>query len=244
VVPVSALTALEGLTVGRVEPVQHVLVIGASDGVGSYAVQLAKAFGAEVTGVASTPKLDLVRSLGADHVIGYTRDDFADGARRYDLILDNVGNPSLTRLRRARTTTGTAVITGGEDGGSLTGGLDRQLRGRVLSLFVRQRLTNFVNKEHGSDLGRLTNLIEAGKVTPSIDRTWSLDKAPEAMRHLEAGKARGNHHGQRSCALVRPRGCSPRLPGPCSRGDDRDQQRLNGLVRHRVEQRGVHDKAY
>ena len=192
VVPVSALTALQALTdVGRVEQGQKVLVIGASGGVGSYAVQLAKAFGAEVTGVCSPTKLDLVRSLGADHVIDYTRDDFADGVHRYDLILDIAGNPALSRLRRALTPTGTAVIVGGEEGGSWAGGIDRQLRALALSRFVRQRLTSLICKERSSDLERLTELIEAGKVTPSIDRTYPLDQVPEAMRHLEAGKARG-----------------------------------------------------
>jgi NADPH:quinone reductase-like Zn-dependent oxidoreductase len=191
VVPISALTAQEALTVGRIQAGQHVLITGASGGVGSYAVQLAKAFGAEVTGMASTPKLDLVRALGADHVIDYTRDDFAATGNRYDLIIDIAGNPSLSRLRRALTATGTAVITGGEEGGSLTGGMNRQLGALIVSLFVRQRLTTFVNKERGSDLERLTDLIEAGKVTPSIDKTYPLDQVPDAMRHLEAGKARG-----------------------------------------------------
>jgi NADPH:quinone reductase-like Zn-dependent oxidoreductase len=192
VVPVSGLTALQALTdVGHLQPGQQVLIIGASGGVGSYAVQLAKALGAEVTGVSSTAKLDLVRSLGADHVIDYTREDFADGTRRYDLILDIAGNPALSRLRRALTATGTAVIVGGEQGGSLTGGLDRQFRAAALSRLVRQRLTFFLSKERGSDLERLTEFIEAGKVTPSIDRTFSLDQVPEAMRHLEAGNARG-----------------------------------------------------
>jgi NADPH:quinone reductase-like Zn-dependent oxidoreductase len=191
VVPVSALTALAALTTGRVESGQHVLIIGASGGVGSYAVQLAKAFGAEVTGVASTSKLDLVRALGADHVIDYTHDDFAETGNRYDLIIDIAGNPTLSRLRRALTPTGTAVITGGEEGGSLSGGMNRQFRALALSLFVSQRLTFFVNKERGSDLERLTDLIEAGKVTPSIDRSYSLDQVPDAMRHLITGKARG-----------------------------------------------------
>ncbi len=192
VVPVSALTALQALSdVGRVEQGQKVLVIGASGGVGTYAVQLAKAFGAEVTGVCSTTKLDLVRSLGADHVIDYSREDFAGGGHRYDLILDIAGNPSLARLRRALTPTGTAVIVGGEEGGSWTGGFGRQLRAVALSLFVRQRLTMFACKQRASDLVRLTDLIEAGKVTPSIDRTYPLDRVPEAMRHLEAGTARG-----------------------------------------------------
>lgn len=191
-VPVSAITALQALCdVGRVERGQKVLIIGASGGVGSYAVQLAKAFGAQVTGVCSTTKLDLVRSLGADHVIDYTRDDFADGSHRYDLILDIAGNPTLSRLRRALTPTGTVVIVGGEEGGNWTGGFGRQLRAVALSLFVRQRLTMFVCKKRSSDLERLTHLIEAGTVTPSIDRTYPLDRVPEAMRHLEAGKARG-----------------------------------------------------
>jgi NADPH:quinone reductase-like Zn-dependent oxidoreductase len=192
VVPVSALTALQALRdAGRVEQGQQVLIIGASGGVGSFAVQLAKHFGAEVTGVCSTAKLDLVRSLGADHVIDYTRDDFAGGARRYDLILDLAGNPAVSRLRRALTPTGTAVIAGGEEGGSLTGGMDRQLRALTLSLFVRQRLTTCLCKERSIDLEQLTDLIEAGKVTPSVDRTYPLDRVPEAMRHLEAGEARG-----------------------------------------------------
>ena len=192
VVPVSAGTALQALCdVGHVQPGQTVLIIGASGGVGSFAVQLAKTLGAEVTGVCSTAKLELVRSLGADHVIDYTREDFAETGDRYDLILDIAGNPTLSRLRRALTPTGTAVITGGEDGGSLTGGMNRQLRGLLLSLFVSQRLTMFVNNERGSDLERLTDLIEAGSVTPSVDRVYPLDEAPDAMRHLAAGKVRG-----------------------------------------------------
>jgi NADPH:quinone reductase-like Zn-dependent oxidoreductase len=192
VVPVSAMTALRALCdVGRVATGQKVLIIGASGGVGSYAVQLAKSFGAEVTGVASTAKLDLVRSLGADQVIDYTRDDFADGTDRYHLILDIAGNPTLSRLRRALTPTGTAVIVGGEKGGNLTGGMNRQLRALTLSPFVGQRLTMLTPKEHASVLERLTELIEAGKVTPSVDRTYPLDRVPEAMRHLEAGKVRG-----------------------------------------------------
>ena len=191
VVPVSGLTALQALTdVGRLQTGQRVLIIGASGGVGSYAVQLAKALGAEVTGVSSPAKLDLVRSLGADHVIDYTREDFADGEHRYDLILDIGGNPTLSRLRRALTHTGTAVIVGGEQGGRLTG-LGRQLRAVALSLVIRQRLTFFVSKERGSDLERLTEFIEAGQLTPSIDQIFSLDQVPEAMRHFVAGKVRG-----------------------------------------------------
>jgi NADPH:quinone reductase-like Zn-dependent oxidoreductase len=191
VVPVSGLTALQALTdVGRVETGQQVLIIGASGGVGSYALQLAKALGAEVTGVSSTTKLDLVRSLGADHVIDYTREDFADGEHRYDLILDIAGNPTLSRLRRALTPTGTAVIVGGEQGGRLTG-LGRQFRAVALSVFIRQRLTFFVSKERASDLERLTEFIEAGQLTPSIDQIFSLDQVPEAMRRFAAGQARG-----------------------------------------------------
>ena len=172
------------------------LVIGASGGVGSYAVQLAKAFEAEVTGVCSTAKLDLVRSLGADHVIDYTRQDFADGTHTYDLILDIAGNSSLSRLRSALTPTGTLVIVGGEEGGKWTGGFGRSLRAPLLSPFVRQRLTMLASKERASDQERLTPLIEAGKVTPSIDRTYPLDRVPEAMRHLEAGNGarEGRHH--------------------------------------------------
>jgi NADPH:quinone reductase-like Zn-dependent oxidoreductase len=192
VVPVSAMTALRALSdVGRVAEGQKVLVIGASGGVGSYAVQLAKAFGAEVTGVASTGKLDLVRSLGADQVIDYTREDFAGGTDRYDLILDIAGNPTLSRLRRALTPTGTAVIVGGEEGGNLSGGMNRQLRALTLSPFIRQRLTMLTPKEHASVLERLTEFIEAGQVTASIDRTYPLERVPEAMRRLDAGTVRG-----------------------------------------------------
>ena len=192
VVPISALTALQAVRdAGRVEPGQKVLVIGASGGVGSYAVQIAKAYGAEVTGVCSTAKLDLVHALGADRVIDYTRDDFADGEHHYDLILDIAGNPSVSRLRRALTPKGTAVMVGGEDGDRLTGGMGRQLRGLALSLFVGQRLRGFLNKERGSVLEEVAGLIEAGSVTPSLDRTYPLHQAPEAMRHLEAGKVRG-----------------------------------------------------
>jgi NADPH:quinone reductase-like Zn-dependent oxidoreductase len=192
VVPISAATALQALCDhGRVAPGHQVLVIGASGGVGSYAVQIAKALGAQVTGVASTAKLDLVRSLGADHVIDYTHEDFASTGRRYDLILDIAGNPKLSRLRRALTPTGTVVIVGGEDGGNLSGGMSRTLRALVLSLVVRQRFANFINKERAGDLDRLTELIDAGQVTPSIQRTYPLDQVPAAVRRLAAGQVRG-----------------------------------------------------
>lgn len=192
VVPISAGTALQALTDhGRVEDGQSVLVVGASGGVGSYAVQLAKALGAEVTAVASTAKQDLVRSLGADHVIDYTREDWADGTRRHDLVLDIAGNPRLRRLRRALAPQGTAVLVGGEDGGDLTGGMSRSLRALVLSPFVSQRFAWFVAKERASDLDRLAPYLESGAVVPAVDRSYPLDQVPQAMRHLEAGLVRG-----------------------------------------------------
>lgn len=192
VVPISAGTAMQAVVdAGRLEAGQKVLVLGASGGVGSYAVQIAKALGAEVTGVSSTAKLDLVRSLGADHVLDYTKDDFADGTRHFDLILDVGGNPALSRLRRALTPTGTAVLVGGEEGGNWTGGFGRSLRAPLVSLFVRQRLAMLASKERATDLERLAEYIQAGRVKPSIDRTYSLDKVPEAMRRLEAGDVRG-----------------------------------------------------
>ena len=203
--PVSGATALQALTdVGRVEPGQTVLVIGASGGVGSYAVQIAKALGAEVTGVASTGKLDLVRSLGADHVLDYTHDDFADGSGRYDLVLDIAGNPTLSRLRRALTRTGTAVIVGGEEGGSFSGGMNRQLRALALSPFVRQRLTMFIAKQRTSDLERLTDLIEAGRVTPSVERTYPLHET--GGRHASPGSRPHTREGrdQHLSAVRRP----------------------------------------
>ena len=191
VVPVSAATALRALVdVGRVQAGQSVLVVGASGGVGTYAVQIAKAFGAEVTGVCSSAKADLVASLGADHVIDYTRDDFADGSHTYDLVLDIAGNPSLRRLRRALRPRGTAVFVGGETAGALIG-MGRQLRGVLLSVFLRQRLVLLVAEERASDYDRLTDLIEAGQLVPSIDRTYPLEDAPLAVRQLAAGHVRG-----------------------------------------------------
>jgi NADPH:quinone reductase-like Zn-dependent oxidoreductase len=189
---ISGLTALQGLTdAGRVQAGQRVLIIGASGGVGTYAVQIAKALGAEVTGVCSTSKADLVRSVGADHVLDYTRDDFADGTRTYDLILDMAGNAPLRRLRRALAPDGTLVIGGGEDGGRWTGGLDRQVRAVALSPFVGQRLTTFISKEHHSGLERLAALADEGRLVPAIERTYALSEMPEAMRHLASGQARG-----------------------------------------------------
>jgi len=191
-VAISGLTALQALRDrGKVQPGQQVLIIGASGGVGSYAVQLAKVFGAEVTAVASATKADLVRSLGADHVVDYTRDDFSDGEHRYDLILDIGGNASLSRLRRALTPKGTLVIVGGETGGRWLGGYDRLLRAPLLSLFVSQQLGTLVNRENHEDMLVLTELIEAGKVTPAIDRTYPLTEAAKAIRYLEQGHVRG-----------------------------------------------------
>jgi NADPH:quinone reductase-like Zn-dependent oxidoreductase len=193
VVPISGLTALQGLRdKGKVQPGQKVLIIGAAGGVGTFAVQLAKAFGGEVTGVCSTTKLDLVRSIGADHVIDYTREDFVDGAQLYDLILDTAGNRSLSHLRRALAPRGTLVIVGGEGGGRWLGGFDRQiLRAPIRSLVVRQKLRPLVSKETSEDLLVLKELIEAGKVTPVIDRTYPLSEAPDAIRYLAEGHARG-----------------------------------------------------
>jgi NADPH:quinone reductase-like Zn-dependent oxidoreductase len=159
--------------------------------VGTFAVQIAKAFGARVTGVCSTAKVEMVRSIGADHVIDYTREDFAEGDQRYDLILDIGGNSSLSRLRRALAPRGTLVIVGGEGGGRWLGGTDRQLRALVLSRFVGQKLGTFISKENHEDLIVLKELIEAGKVTPVIDRTYPLSEVPEAIRYLEEGHARG-----------------------------------------------------
>ena len=191
-VPVSATTALQALRdQGRVQPGQRVLVIGASGGVGTYAVQLAKAFGADVTGVASTAKVDLVRSLGADHVIDYTREELTAGMRPYDLLLDIGGNRPVSALRRLLTREGTLVIVGGEGGDRWTGGLHRQLQALATARFVKQRLRVFVGKDTDVDLETLTGLIDAGKVRPVIDRTFALTEAPDAIRYVADGHARG-----------------------------------------------------
>ena len=191
VVPISAGTALQALRdAGKVRAGQEVLIIGASGGVGSYAVQLAKILGAQVTGVASAAKADFVRSLGADHVLDYNRDDFADGTRHYDLILDIGGGSSLRRLRRALTPRGTLVFVGSENTGNITG-MGRQLRGMMMSLFVRQRLVPLMAKERASNLDILTEHLQAGQLTPSIAESYPLAQAKDAMRLLEAGKVRG-----------------------------------------------------
>jgi NADPH:quinone reductase-like Zn-dependent oxidoreductase len=191
-VPVSALTALQAVRDrAQVQPGQKVLVIGASGGVGSFAVQIAKAFGAEVTGVSSTAKTDMVRSIGADHVIDYTHEDLADGEHRYDVILDIGGNSRLSRLRRALTPRGRLVIVGGETDGRWLGGFDRQIRALLLSLLVRQKLGTFAASENAKDLMALRELIESGKVAPAIDRTYPLNEAPAAIRYVIDGHARG-----------------------------------------------------
>jgi NADPH:quinone reductase-like Zn-dependent oxidoreductase len=191
-VPTSGSTALQALRdKGKVQPGQKVLIIGAAGGVGSFAVQIAKAFGAHVTGVCSTAKVDLVRSIGADDVIDYTRDDFAKTGQRYDLILDIAGNRSLSHLRRALAPHGTLVLVGGEGGGRWFGGIDRTLRALMLTPFVSQKLGTFIAKPNGEDLVVLKELIESGKVTPVIDITYPLSEVPEAILHLEEGHAQG-----------------------------------------------------
>lgn len=191
--PVSGCTAFQAVhDVAKVKPGQKVLVIGASGGVGSLAVQIAKALGADVTGVCSTPKLDLVRSLGADDMIDYTVDDFADGKRRWDVIIDTAGRRPLSTLRRALDSKGALVIVGGDGGGNWTGGFFRGvLRAPLVSLFVGQRLSGLSVKEDQKTLLGLSELIEAGGVTPVIDRTFPLIEAPDAIRYLEQGHPAG-----------------------------------------------------
>jgi NADPH:quinone reductase-like Zn-dependent oxidoreductase len=192
IVPISAGTALQALTTaGRVEAGQSVLVLGASGGVGSYAVQLARTFGTEVTGVCSGTKLEYVTSLGAHHAVDYTRQDWADGTNRYDLILDIAGSPPVRRLRRALAPGGTVVFVGGEDGGTVTG-MGRQLRGAwLVSPFVNQNLSILLARERATEYERLTSLIESGQLTPSLHSSYALEDAVDAMRLLEEGKIRG-----------------------------------------------------
>jgi NADPH:quinone reductase-like Zn-dependent oxidoreductase len=192
-VPISGATALQALRdKAGVRPEQKVLIIGAVGGVGSLAVQLARAFGAEVTGVCSTTKMDLLRSIGADHVIDYTREDFTDGQRRWDVIVDTAGRRPLSQLRRALTRKGTLVIVGGDGGGPWTGGFFRGvLRAPLLSLFAGQKLCGLNAKVNQEDLRTVGELIEAGKVTPVIDRTYPLVEAAEALRYLEGGHPSG-----------------------------------------------------
>ncbi|HEV3494815.1 MAG TPA: NAD(P)-dependent alcohol dehydrogenase [Actinomycetes bacterium] len=191
-VPISGLAALQAVRdAGEVQPGQRVLVLGAAGGVGSFAVQLAKAFGARVTGVGSTAQADLVRSLGADDFVDYTREDVTDGSRHWDLIIDTAGHRSLTRLRRALTRKGTLVIVGSEGRGRWMGGFDRNLRAVALSRFVPQRLRMLSSKPRQDDLETLRQLIEAGKVTAVVDRTFPLPEAPKAIRYLGEGHTGG-----------------------------------------------------
>jgi len=190
-VPISVGTALQAVRKANVKPGKKVLIIGASGGVGSFAVQVAKAYGAKVTGVCSTGKIDLVRSLGADHVIDYKRDDFADGQHRYDVILDTGGNRRLSHLRRALTRRGTLVIVGGETGGRWLGGYDRSLRAALLSPLVSQKLGMLSSTENAEDLRVLRDLIESGQITPAIDRTYPLSETPAAIQYMSDGHAQG-----------------------------------------------------
>ena len=189
---VSGIAALQALTdVGRVEPGQHVLIVGASGGVGSFAVQLARTLGATVSAMASTRNLDFVRSLGADHIIDYTQQDFTASEQRYDLILDIGGRNSLSRLRSVLAPAGTLVIVGGEDGNRITGGVGRQLRALMLSPFVSQRLTTFISTEHYSFMERLAAHITSGEVTPAVQGRFPLAEAAKAIDQIDTGRASG-----------------------------------------------------
>ena len=193
-VPIAAITALQGLRdKGKIQPGQKVLINGASGGVGTFAVQIAKSFGADVTGVCSTRNLDLVRSLGADHVIDYTKEDFTKGDQRYDLILDNVGTQPLSGFRRALQPNGICVMIGGggpNDGG-LIGPLGRPVKALLLSPFISQKMGMLMAELNKKDLTILGDLMQSGKVTPVIDRTYPLSQIAEAIRYLEQGHARG-----------------------------------------------------
>jgi len=185
-VGVSAFTALQAIRdQGKVQPGQKVLINGASGGVGPFAVQIAKSFGADVTGVCSTRNVDMVRSIGADHVIDYSQEDFTQSGQRYDVILDNVGNRSLSECRRPLTSRGILIPSGGE------AGLGRFFKALVLSMFVRQQGRPFLSLPKNKDLVVLKELIEAGKVTPVIDRTYPLSETPEAIGYVGEGHARG-----------------------------------------------------
>jgi NADPH:quinone reductase-like Zn-dependent oxidoreductase len=190
-VPTTGCTALQGLrNVGKVRSGQTVLVIGAAGGVGSFAVQIAKAFGAHVTGVSSTSKVDLVRSIGADEVIDYTREEIVDGKRRFDVIFDTAGNREASYLRGALTPKGTLVLAGGEGGGRWLG-MGRVMRAKAVSPFVGQKMTNYLARPKADDLHVLKDLIEAGKLKPLIGATYPLSDVPDAMRELGTGHGRG-----------------------------------------------------
>jgi NADPH:quinone reductase-like Zn-dependent oxidoreductase len=192
VIAASGLPALQGLRDhGKLRAGQSVLITGASGGVGTYAVQLAKAFGAQVSAVCSTAKVDMVRALGAEHVVDYTRTDITDAGQRYDVVLDIGGNRSLTHLRRVLTPRGTLVIVGGETAGRWLGGTDRQIRALLLSPFVGQKLGSFICTEKAQDLITIAGLVESGRVTPVVDRTYPLGETAAAVQYLQDGHARG-----------------------------------------------------
>ena len=188
--PVSAITAMQALRRAGLASGRKVLIVGASGGVGSFAVQLAKAAGAEVTGTCSTAKIEFVRQVGADHVVDYCRADFSRDAHRYDVILDIGGNAPLADLRRALTKSGVAVLVGGEDAGNWVG-MSRQLRAVIVSPFIRQRLVMLIGTQATADLDQLASLLAARTITARVDRTFSLENTPDAMRYLEAGSAKG-----------------------------------------------------
>ena len=190
-VPISGLTALGALDAAGVTVGSNVLIVGASGGVGTFAVQIAVALGATVTGVASGSKADLVTELGAQRVIDYTREDFADGSHTYDVIVDTGGMTSVSRLRKALQPKGTLVIVGGESGSTWSPGMGRQLKAAVMSPIVSQRLTSIMNKEHYSGLDRLAKLAATGDVVPRVERSYALAEVPDAVRRLEAGNVRG-----------------------------------------------------
>lgn len=191
-VPVAGLTALQGLRdAGRIQPGHKALVTGASGGVGSFAVQLAKEFGAEVTGVCGTRNVDFVRSLGADHVIDHTKERFHDRGERYDLILDNAGDHTLSQARRALTRRGTLVPNNGGTGGDWLGALGAQVRMTALAPLVPQRIAPVSLASDTADLTVMKDLIEAGKVAPVIERTYKLSEVPDAVLYVERGHTRG-----------------------------------------------------
>jgi NADPH:quinone reductase-like Zn-dependent oxidoreductase len=190
--PIAAVTALQGLRdKGHIQPGQKVLINGASGGVGTFAVQLAKSFGAEVTGICSTRNVDMVRSLGADRVIDYTLENFTEGTERYDLILDNVGNHSLLDIERALKPGGRVVIVGGPKDNRWIGPLGRSLMAMLLNPFVDGEFIGFIASLNQADLGVLSELARDGKLTTVIDRRYSSNDAAEAIRYLEQGRARG-----------------------------------------------------
>jgi NADPH:quinone reductase-like Zn-dependent oxidoreductase len=191
-VPIAAFTALQGLRdKGQIHPGQRVLINGAAGGVGTFAVQIAKSFGADVTGVCSTRNVDMVRSLGADRVIDYTQEDFTKSGQRYDLIFDSIGNHSLLACKRVLNPKGTYIAVGGPSSRWMIGPLASAITAPVLSRFVDRKFVTFIAKGSKEDLTVMHELMEAGKVTPVIDKRYRLSEVPEAIRYLEEGHARG-----------------------------------------------------